>query len=237
MPAEEEDYFRDKSRDRQPHVVAFLLQRRTTIMHIIIVANGDSAPCDLSQASLVIAADGGARHALAWGRTPDVVIGDFDSLDADSRQKLEHAGARLIAYPARKDETDLELALLHAASLSPRRVTILAAWGDRPDHTLANVLLLLRPEFAGLDLRLIADSQEIRLVRDAVTLHGHPGDLVSLLPIERDAVGVSTSGLEYSLHNETLRLGSSRGVSNVMTAERAEVHMRSGLLLCLHRRS
>ncbi len=204
-------------------------------MHIVIVANGDSAPCDLSEASLVIAADGGARHALAWGRTPDIVIGDFDSLDANSRQKLEQAGARLIAYPTRKDETDLELALLHAASLSPNRMTILAAWGDRPDHTLANVLLLLRPEFAGLDVRLIADGQEIRLVRDAITLHGHSGDLVSLLPIDRDAEGVSTSGLEYPLRDEALHLGSSRGVSNVMTAERAEVHLRRGRLLCLHK--
>ncbi|NOZ07153.1 MAG: thiamine diphosphokinase [Chloroflexi bacterium] len=203
-------------------------------MHIVIVANGDSVPCDLSGASLVIAVNGGTRHTLAWGRTPDIVIGDFDSLDADSRQKLEQAGARLIAHPARKDETDLELALHHAAGLSPRRVTILAAWGDRPDHTLANVLLLLRPEFAGLDVCLIANGQEIRLVRDAITLHGHPGDLVSLLPIECDAVGVSTAGLEYPLHDETLRLGSSRGVSNVMTAGRAGVRLRRGRLLCLH---
>jgi len=189
----------------------------------------------LSEASLVIAADGGTRHALAWGRTPDVVIGDFDSLDTDSRQKLEQAGAHFIAHPARKDETDLELALHHAVTLSPRRVTILAAWGDRPDHTLANVLLLLRPELARLDVCLIANGQEIRLVRDSVTLHGHPGDLVSLLPIERDAVGVSTEGLDYPLRDETLRLGSSRGVSNVMTAKQAEVRVCSGLLFCLHK--
>jgi len=202
-------------------------------MHVVIVANGSPEPFDIAGADQVIAADG---HALAWGHIPDVVIGDFDSLDEESRRTLEAAGSRFITHPARKDETDLELALRHAASLHPRRVTILGAWGDRPDHTLANLLLLAHPDFAGLDLWLVAHQQEICLVRHEVTLEGRPGDLVSLTPIGGDAVGVTTEYLEYPLRDETLHLGQSKGVSNVMTAKRASIRLREGLLLCFHGR-
>ncbi len=203
-------------------------------MHIIIVANGSAEPFDVAKADLIIAADGGARHALGWGRPPDVVIGDCDSLDEESRRELEQAESRFITHPTHKDETDLELALRHAAALNPRRITILGAWGDRPDHTLANLLLLTHPDFAGPDIRLLAHRQEIRLVRHETTVQGRPGDLVSLIPIGGDAIGVTTEGLEYPLHDETLSLGTSRGVSNVLIAEGACIRLREGLLLCLH---
>lgn len=60
---------------------------------------------------------------------------------------------------------------------------------------------------------------------------GAPGDLVSLLPLCGDVEGVSTSGLRYPLHNETLFAGCARGVSNEFTAHQAEVSLRRGLLL------
>jgi thiamine pyrophosphokinase len=203
-------------------------------MHVVIVANGSPEPFDVASADQIIAADGGARHALAWGYVPDVVIGDFDSLDEEGQRALKAAGTRFIRHPDRKDETDLELALRHAASLNPRQITILGAWGDRPDHTLANILLIAHPSFAGLDLRLVAHQQEIRLIHREILLEGCFGDLVSLIPIGGDAIGVSTEGLEYPLRDETLHLGASRGISNVMTAEQARIRLREGLLLCLH---
>ena len=48
---------------------------------------------------------------------------------------------------------------------------------------------------------------------------------------------VTTSGLEYPLENNVLLASSTRGVSNVFTAESAVVEVRAGVLLAIHQPS
>jgi thiamine pyrophosphokinase len=81
---------------------------------MIIIANGNIARSNIDPPadSIVIAADGGARHCLKLGIKPQVVIGDFDSLTRDELATFEKSGTKLIRYPVDKDETDLELALV-----------------------------------------------------------------------------------------------------------------------------
>jgi len=114
-------------------------------MHIVIVANGIIGDASGSRAiaegaDLLLCADGGALHVLGWGLTPDVVIGDMDSLDAAHLEQLEAAGIELILYPPHKDETDLELALERALQEGASEITILGALGGRIDQTLANMM-------------------------------------------------------------------------------------------------
>ncbi len=79
---------------------------------------------------ILIAADGGTRHALALGLVPSVVIGDLDSLTDDDRRKLEAAGAEIRSYPRDKNETDFELALHYAVEAGyPRNPHYCRAWG------------------------------------------------------------------------------------------------------------
>ena len=77
--------------------------------------------------------------------------------------------------------------------------------------------------------------QEIRLIRGGETLkvYGRAGDTVSLIPLCGDAHGVTTEGLEYPLHSETLLFGATRGISNVLLGEMAAVTLEEGLLLCV----
>ncbi|HET92168.1 MAG TPA: thiamine diphosphokinase [Chloroflexi bacterium] len=185
---------------------------------------------------LVIAADGGARHALSIGIAPHVLIGDIDSLSPDDRQRVAAARSRVIRFSSRKDETDLELALRHAADTGATEILILAALGGRLDQTIANLSLLALPELSGRDVRIVAGSQTAFLIRDGYTdtiIEGQPGDTVSLLPWGGDAAGVTAVGLAWPLHEETLHFGPARGVSNVLQAQQARVRVRRGLLLCV----
>ncbi len=213
-------------------------------MRAIIFANGEfTDPQDaqslLHPDDLIIAADGGNRHAWAAGVTPHVIIGDLDSLSPDEQDRVEMAGVQVIRFSPRKDETDLELALLHAVREGVTEIVILAALGGRLDQTLANLLLLSLPELDGLDVRIVEGPQTAFLIRngrdecDELLIEGQPGDIVSLIPLGGDAVGVTADGLEWPLHEDTLRFGPARGVSNVLTAEQAHVHVRQGLLLCV----
>jgi thiamine pyrophosphokinase len=233
MPAEEDDIdFNERPAGRG----VFLCE--VTSMRAIVFANGEfpdprGVKVLLRPGDLVVAADGGTRHALAAGVPPGVVIGDLDSLAPDDQARLEAAGTQIVRFSPHKDETDLELALLHAAQEGATEIVVLAALGGRLDQTIANVLLLALPELRGLDVRIVEDVQEAFLIQGQAVIEGQPGDTVSLIPLGGDAVGVTTDGLEWTLTEDTLRFGPARGVSNVLTARRASVHVRRGSLLCI----
>jgi thiamine pyrophosphokinase len=216
----------------------------TTTRHALILADGSVEPgAVLDRAwpgwadgiDLVIAADGGARHAMALGRTIDLWVGDGDSIAADELASLAAAGVPIRRSPTDKDETDAELALLAAIDAGARRLTILGALGgDRPDHELGNVWLLAHPALVGRDACLLDGRARIRLVGPGETaITGRVGDLVSLLAFGGDATGVTTRGLRYPLSDETLSIGPSRGLSNVRVASDAGIVVRGGLLLAI----
>ena len=101
-------------------------------MRAVIFANGElhdlqGARDFLQTCDIIIAADGGTRHVLAVDVFPDVIVGDLDSLSPDQRRRLEASGCRIISFPARKDETDLELALHYAAAEGATEIVVLAA--------------------------------------------------------------------------------------------------------------
>lgn len=208
------------------------------ILRAVIIANGPlTQPIGLQPDDLVIAADGGSHHCLRLGIRPQVVIGDLDSVTNEEIERLSALGAEIITYPRRKDFTDLELALLEAQKRGADQALLLAAIGARWDQSLAN--LLLPAATPGMRISLMDGQQEIHYVRAGETLeiNGKPGDIISLIPLGGDAHGITTHGLEYPLFAETLHLGSTRGISNVLlegasTAGKASVRLETGLLLC-----
>jgi thiamine pyrophosphokinase len=214
----------------------------TTAGHALILADGDApSPAALDRAwpgwdegiDLIIAADGGARHAASLGRTIDLWVGDGDSLGADGVEALRAAGIPVELAPVDKDESDTELAIVAAAGAGAGRITIVGALGGtRADHGLANVWLLAHPALGRRAVRLIDDRARIRLLSTGRhDLGGRIGDLVSLLPFAGDADGLTTRGLRYPLLDEPLRTGSSRGLSNVREAIDAGIDVRTGMVL------
>ena len=206
-------------------------------MRIVVVASGALAPGDERQfdgADLVIAADGGADCLDRLGRRPDRLVGDLDSADPVLVGRLEAAGTRVDRHPIDKEASDTELAVRAALDAGADRIDLLGATGGRRlDHELANLLLLADPAFAGVELRAIVGGTSVRAARGGagVALRGDPGDLVTLLPVGGDAHGVTTMGLRWPLEAATLRLGRSRGLSNVVVAAGASVRLADGVLL------
>jgi thiamine pyrophosphokinase len=205
---------------------------------VIIFANGefrDSVVVRevITPDDFVIGADGGTMHALSIGVVPNLVIGDLDSLSQEDLERVTAAGIEVRAYPRRKDETDLELALKYAAGLGAGEVLIFAALGGRLDQLIANVLLLTLPELCGMDVRIVDGEQLAFLIRGRARIDGSPGDSVSLIPIGGDVTGVTTTGLEWELEDDTLAFGPARGISNRITADQATVGILGGLLLCV----
>ena len=206
----------------------------------VIFANGllgslDDARQALRPGDILIAADGGARHCVSLGLVPHYLVGDFDSLDPHEQDELRQMGVAIYQHPARKDFTDLELALRHARALGADEIIVLGGLGARWDQTLANLLLPAAKEFASVHIRLLDGPQEVFLLREgeSAEVRGSLGDTVSLIPLGGDAQDVTTDGLEYPLRGEALVFGATRGVSNVLLGETASIRLERGLLLCV----
>ena len=183
---------------------------------------------------LVVAADGGAIGAAQLGLEVDELVGDLDSIAPDRLAALQAADVAIETWPRDKDASDTELAVRAALRHRPGRIVILGALGGlRPDHALANVGLLGLAELVGSDVNLLDGSSRTRLVCGPaeVTLAGRVGDLVSLLPIAGDVGAVGTDGLAYSLADEPLLAGSTRGLSNVRITSTARIRVAAGRLL------
>lgn len=207
-------------------------------MKVIVVASGEPAPSDrreLDGADLLIAADGGAVWLVEEAaRVPDLVVGDLDSASPELVARLEAAGTRIERHPAEKSASDVELAVEAALAAGADEVVVLGAFGGpRLDHGLANVLLLADPHLAGRGVRLVHAGTRVRAVcaGERARLNGQPGDLVTLLPVGGEVVGVATDGLRYPLDGEPLRIGRSRGLSNVVDRAPATVAVERGTLL------
>jgi thiamine pyrophosphokinase len=208
-------------------------------MRAVVVASGDPADADaahLAAAELLIAADGGAIWLESVGRRPDLLVGDLDSSPAELVDRLATAGTGVERHPAEKDATDAELAVARAVAAGADEVILLGALGGlRLDHELANLLLLADPAYAGreLDLRIVRDGTVARALHapGALSLAGSVGDLVTLLPVGGDAIGVRTTGLRYPLDGSVLRLGRSRGLSNEIVEAPASISLERGTLL------
>jgi thiamine pyrophosphokinase len=217
----------------------------TSSRYCVIFANGDlndgeavRAVLDQVAATpdpLIIAADGGARHALTVGLTPHMVIGDFDSLSEAELADLQARGSVIQRHPTHKDETDLELTLIEAVAQHGSPIRVIGGVGDRLDQTFGNVYLMALPAVRDVDVRMVAGKQTIWLVYPGtVVVSGQPGDTLSLLPVGGHVTGIVTNGLEYALRGETLAFGPARGVSNVLLGTSAQIQFESGVLLLIH---
>ena len=209
----------------------------------IVVADGDvpdraaldaTWPGWADGATLVVAADGGARGAERLGLAIDLIVGDGDSLGEAYLRRFSAAGVAVRLVATAKDESDTELAVAAAIERGAARITVLGAFGGgRLDHALANVGLLALPALEGRQCVLLDGGARVSLLTGPgeAAIDGRAGDLVSLLPLGDGVMGVTTEGLTYPLRDEPLPLGPARGLSNVRRGETARVRLRTGRLL------
>lgn len=157
----------------------------------------------------------------------------MDSLDADLQAHFADAGSRIITRPARKDETDTQLALEYALDLRPDEVWVFGALGGRIDHTLANISLLALGVKRGIEVRLVDEWCEVFIVTGYRDLEGEPGQTVSLFPLAGAADGIRLEGFEYPLEGGRMELGRPYGISNRLISSHGHISVASGPLLVI----
>ena len=203
----------------------------------VLFANGDFPEDDsliLEEDDFLVAVDGGLRHLLQLSLTPQLLIGDLDSVTKKDLDCCVQWGVEILRFPPEKDETDLELAVLEILHRGFKEIVITCAVGGRLDHTLGNLALLTLPELHGAHIRISDGSTTIFFVNSRLDLETYPGALISRLPWGETAHDVTPIGLQYALTDATLYPWKSRGLSNVAISNFVSVTVKSGQLFLFH---
>jgi thiamine pyrophosphokinase len=175
------------------------------------------------EGDFVVCVDGGYALACNLGVKPLFVIGDLDSLPGESIEQ----GVEVISYPEEKDFSDFELALRRVEKMEPERVYVYGALGGRKDHEITNILLMA---YTPLSMVFVEEDVEVYNVSKTILLEGKRGLLCSLLALGGPCRVKKMEGFKYVLKNEVL-LPSSRGLSNIITQNRAVIEVTEGRII------
>ncbi|MGB5107420.1 MAG: thiamine diphosphokinase [Candidatus Zixiibacteriota bacterium] len=191
---------------------------------------------------LLVAADGGLLLFDQLGLRPDLIIGDFDSVDAATLAK--YSGIEIVRFPNNKDATDGELALRAAVQRGCSDIEIYGAIDMRyeTDHLLANLFLLklarriMPVTTSAATVRATDHRQHIYLIEnEELALGGRTGDFISILALSQE-ITVSIKGVEWELDRQKVEMGASWTLRNQFAGEKVDISL-TGAGLVVHRHS
>lgn len=182
----------------------------------------------------IICADGGARHLHYINETPDYIVGDLDSLDFNIVDFYRKKNVEFKKFPSRKNETDTELCIVLAKDLNATQIHLIGALGGRIDHTIANINLMYYIKQLNINPIIKTSKEDMYIVQNETSkISGKRGDIISVIPIKDDAIGVTLEKLEYPLKNFNMKFGTPIGISNVMEEDECIITVKKGDLLVI----
>ena len=203
--------------------------RRCVIIGGASIGDYGTVSAKLRQDDYMIYCDCGLRHMDGLGAEPDLIVGDFDSY---SNPEFD---TETIVLPCEKDDTDTVFAVKEALRRGFEDFLLIGVVGERLDHTLGNVSILLMLDSEGKVGTIIDDYSEMEIVSDRCEMPCIIDDsyvYFSLINISGKARGVTIRGAKYPLENAEITCEYQYGVSNeVLPGCTAEVSVGEGRLL------
>ncbi len=179
----------------------------------------------LQKSSLIFCADGGANKACERGIIPDFIVGDFDSIDSDKQWPFSET---TFIHRPDQNTTDFEKTLYTAIEKELERAIVIGFSGERFDHQLCNLNVM--EKYCGkIDLQFIDDWGWGFFVGSSFEFCGRIGQQVSLHAMGK-VEGITTSGLKFPLHNESLEWAVRDGQSNEIFDNPVQISVKSGKL-------
>ncbi len=197
----------------------------------VILSAGDFTPSDYqyNENDYIIAADGGYAYLKEMGLTPDLCIGDFDSLG------FVPDDCPVSTLPVEKDCTDTDAAIRMGLAAGCTEFLLLGMLGGkRLSHTLANMQSLSTLALGHHPHRLVGNGVTVRALAegDSVCFTKNDNCHVSVLAIT-DTAAVTLTGLHYNGENLGLTNRFPLGVSNETVGQSAAVTCHEGLVLVI----
>lgn len=207
-------------------------------MRIIIFAGNIEKEVDymrpiIKQNDYIIACDAGLSVVSKLSLKPDLLIGDFDSVEF--RLLDTFSDVKKLQYDTNKDFTDLELTFDYCKDLDSSEIVVFGAIGGRIDHTLANIGLLERYSVLGMDIKYFDSINEIFVTSKSVAIRKSK-KYFSILPLTDDTV-VSIKGTKYKLENAKLERNKTLTISNEIEDKFGYLDIHVGRVLVIQAES
>ena len=205
-------------------------------MTALIIGNGS----DLEKSFIeninidyVICADGGLEKAENLNLRPNLILGDFDSVDSTVLDYYKNLNIETVTFPTEKDYTDMELAVEYAVNKGFNNITLIGASGTRLDHTLANIQLLEKYHHMGINIEIIDNNNHIRIISDNsdIEIINKKDYFVSLVPVTETIEGITLEGFKYPLNNVNVKRGTALLISNEITNNVGRIILKKGTAL------
>ena len=178
----------------------------------------------------LLAADGGLTHFEKLDRSPDGILGDFDSLG--------YVPQCAEVFPVEKDDTDAMLAVRRGLAMGYREFLLYGSLdGPRLDHTVANFQTLQFLADRGATGYLIGNTHIVTVVKNGqIRFPAEAAGILSVFCMGADASGVTIEGLQYTAEDAVLSAGFPLGVSNHFVGQPARIAVKDGSLLVIWER-
>lgn len=201
----------------------------------IILANGKAPAKKVvdyfinKKFSTIICADGGANSAKHLNIIPDYIIGDLDSIQKDTLKYFENKST-IIKYN-RQNDTDVEKCLKYAIKYNFSAVILLGVTGDRLDHTICNLGIVLK-FFGKINMHIAAEKSFLTPYNSTTTLKSIKGETISLYAFN-NKTKITSTGLKYRLDNEPLPFGLKESTSNVSSSNNIILKISGGVVFVI----
>lgn len=198
----------------------------------VVVANGEFPQSGrlrqlIGDAEIVISGDGATMALEEYGREPDFIVGDMDSLPTDIAKRY---GNKVI-HVTDQETNDLTKCVRHAFSLGIENLYIVGATGKREDHTLGNISLLTAYRGMFKQLRMVSDYGTFIAIRDTTTFEAEKGCQVSIIalpPVAR----MTFHGLKYPIKEYAPLIWWEATLNEVLESEfTIELHDKGDVLI------
>ncbi len=181
---------------------------------------------------IIIAADAGFHHLEKLQLTPDILLGDFDSIG-----KLP-SGIETVKFPAEKDCTDTELAIIEGIKHGYLKFVVCGAiGGKRPEHTIANLMLASCYASKGFDITLTDGENIVKAVHNSyISFTEKETGYLSIFSLGGNASGVSIEGLKYPLKNAVINSSTpTLCVSNEFLGKESKIKVECGTIIIMYK--
>ena len=176
----------------------------------------------------VVFCDSGLKHLEQLRVEPSLIIGDFDSYEG-RRPDVE-----TIILPREKDDTDTMAAVKEAVRRGYDEFLLIGTVGERLDHTLGNVYILVYLERLGKKAVMADDYSEMEIVSGGPAFIDDSFRYFSLISRAGKASGIGIENAKYPLDNAEIDSGFQYGISNeVLPGTTAKVTVSEGELLLI----
>lgn len=179
--------------------------------------------------STLICADGGANSALKLGLVPDFIIGDLDSVSDDAINFFSDKST--IIKIQRQNDTDVEKCLKFAIRKGFSEALLLGVTGDRLDHTICNLGIVLK-FYDKIKCNIVAENSFLTPTDKTLVLKSKSGETISLYAFNTKTK-ITSTGLKYQLRNSTLPFGERESTSNVSTKDEVKLIVRGGIVFII----